>query len=690
MQSLGLHVMAPEWALAGTGTGRNFSASLRQTTLKVLGSKEELVIPVQTCTTVQDVKAMLSDRLMVPVHQLTFVYKQGCQLRTHRDVEQISRQVTVKGIKSFKAEPHQWPYPIGILGAGYHGMRTGLKWLKDGSSNFVVFDRLDRVGGHFWLKAANKHSRLQSEFASFCVWFGPEFGCDERCGGVPEFGTWATWPDRETVLNHFELAAKEYGLLPNCRFSVDAIALGMIGRKTDHSRHYDLKLRNVDDRMDDRMVDQADGRATPTVQVSGLITAPGSMTANKTVNFPGEDLFDGVIAYGMNNDLPFKSLSGGCVAVVGHGAFAVENVRTCCDAGALKVFLVTRRKNLVCPRLPSWFVHQGSFPVPGWLLLKQFERMFDLAGFGDPFEFPAVHGSRTSDTVLINQPSRFTISDVIFLAAAYGKLALVEDTVKRLSSHTVHLSERTLTRITALIKATGLVGDSRVDRLHKMKEMKGFWADGDCRRPIRSDPCGIEASDFKSLSQGLTSYYNLQQDKFFFDFPREQDIALERGLLEMLPVNTSDKGRPAYVHDAQHNAKTGQILAFVCPKIMQLTLGVGEYMHKCMHRVHPLREHLQLCREEWDEHQKTWQGLGSEHAYVPYPYTEEMVEGWIEDHKDSGGDRSADGNALESAAPTLEADQDYYDASRRWWMSNSSEAHVAWLGKKAVMKSGRR
>jgi len=681
MQSLGLHIMQKEWAQSGLGTGRVFSTSLRSTTLKVHGTDEEMTIPVQTCTTVKDVeiivKCMLAERLMIPVHQLTFVHKQGFQHRTHRDLEQISSKVSVKGIRSFKALPYHWPYPVGMLGAGYLGIRAGIKWVKDGCTDFVIFDRLDRIGGYCWLRAANKHSRLQTEFASFCVWFGPEFGQDKRCGGKPTCGAWDTWPDQETVLRHMQLAVDEYGLLSHCRLSVSVEALETVGRKDDHSRYYDLTLNTMDD------------KETSIIKVSGLLSFPGSMTARRVIEFPGEDAFDGLIGYGMNDNFPYEDLSGGYAAIVGQGAFAVENVRICLEHTVMKVYLIVRRKSLPCPRLPCWFVDQAALPVPGRLLLKQAEPMFRLAGFGDPFGYPAVHGSSSSPSVLISQKSRFAVSDVLFLAAAYGKLAFVEDTIKRLSHYTIHLtSGNEMRNIRNLIKATGLVGDAQVDRLHKLGEMQGCWPEGDCRRPIRADAPGVHGSNFEGLAQGVISYYALQQDKFFFDFPREFRLAVDRGLMDMLPVNVAEGDRPAYAYDIRYALMVGSALAAMCPKLLQLTMGIGKYKHDSMHKAHPLREHLKACREEWDKYQKEWQEAGSVRGHVPYPYTEKMVEAWYEEHKEATGSRTADDAALAALRPTDL--QGYLAASQQWWMSNSREANSAWGTRKVTMASSKR
>ena len=61
------------------------------------------------------------------------------------------------------------------------------------------------------------------------------------------------------------------------------------------------------------------------------------------------------------------------VAIVGFGAFAVENIRTCCEHRAEKIFLVCRRKNLCMPRMVSWWINSSVFPVAAGDVLREME-----------------------------------------------------------------------------------------------------------------------------------------------------------------------------------------------------------------------------------------------------------------------------------------------------------------------------
>merc|ERR550525_206249 len=142
------------------------------------------------------------------------------------------------------------------------------------------------------------------------------------------------------------------------------------------------------------MVQKLDGGDDYTIPVSVMYNYPGSMTRNRIIEYPGEDVFDGHIGYGMNDDMPYDHLEGTQAAILGNGAFAVENVRTCCEYKAEKVYVVTRRKNLPSPRVPCWFVHQGPIPTPGRLVLNMFKPMYELTGCGDPWEYWSVHANK--------------------------------------------------------------------------------------------------------------------------------------------------------------------------------------------------------------------------------------------------------------------------------------------------------
>merc|ERR1719333_344113 len=81
-------------------------------------------------------------------------------------------------------------------------------------------------------------------------------------------------------------------------------------------------------------------------KTSVMFNYPGSLTQNRIINYPGEDEFDGEIRYGMNDDTPYEKLKGAQCAILGNGAFAVENARTVIECGGNKAWIVTRRKNL--------------------------------------------------------------------------------------------------------------------------------------------------------------------------------------------------------------------------------------------------------------------------------------------------------------------------------------------------------
>lgn len=669
MINMGLHVFHPDWQEPGTDgipRGRQYSTGFKNATFKIFGTDETLSFPVQVCTKVLDVKEALGRSLMVDPQSLIFMHKQGCTVRQQYDTEEIASNVIVKGIPSFKPQRHRWAHPIAIIGSGYNGLKTCMIYLKSGNNNIVCFDRNDRVGGYCWITAANKTSKLQTEFASFHVWWGQDLVLPS-CGYPKGY---EIWPKKDKVLEHFQYAAEQYGVLPYIKFNSNVSKMDVVGSVQDFDHYYKLSVVPVA------------GGDVQEVNCSVMYNYPGSMTKNRIIEYPGEDIFDGYIAYGMNDETPYEDLHDRKVAILGNGAFAVENARTACEHGSDKVFLITRRKNLASPRVPCWFVHQGPAPTPGRMVLKMFEPMYKLVGFGDPWEFWSVHASSDRQRVNIIQSSRFGIGDVTFLAIAYGKLEFIQDTLKRCTKHTLHLTGgRVLEGVTVILKSLGLIGDFAVDRLHKMKQMVGVYCDGDWRRVLMIDAIGMNAANFTTFSTGIGSHGFILTHKFLHDYPKEYYYLQSIGLLQQLPKNVADESldKPAYVVDVKFNMSAAIILESMCPKISQLFAVDGEYKYRMYHTANPLDKFLEACKEDWDQYQATWKKMGSTHEYVPYPYTREMIEEYFREYSEALGiPISPDGPPLN--APELQVPEGPTIGARPAWAGDEGAMAAAERG----------
>jgi hypothetical protein len=402
--------------------------------------------------------------------------------------------------------------------------------------------------------------------------------------------------------------------------------MDIVGDKKAEDRYYLLKIENL----------KEGGEPIADVPVSIMWNYPGSLTQNRIIEYPGEDLFDGEIRYGMNDDTPYDKLKGANVAILGNGAFAVENARTVLECEGLKAYIVTRRKNLASPRMPSWFVHQGPFPTPGRMILKMFEPMYELADFGDPWAFWSVHADSSRTNVTIIQNSRFGIGDVTFLMCIWGLLVYVQGTVKRFSRHTLHLSNgEKLEDVTVCMKALGLLGDWSVDRLHNMKEMRGAYCDGDWRRVLMIDATGMNAANFTTFSTGIGTTDFCLTNKFLYDFPQECYRIESQGCVKNLPSHKEDPDleKPAYVTDVKYAMTSGIILDTMVPKIanMKLRNRVPAYKYTRYHKAHSVDRALEVATQEWDAYQATWKARGHQHEHVRYPYTKEMMAEWFKE-----------------------------------------------------------
>lgn len=589
------------WQPKGIGSDPP-SLTVKEVSIHIPGSKEVLVLPVYTNTKVIEVKTLLEERLSVSPGYIRLVHKQGPNYRVHQDNEEIARKVTIHGIKSFKRVEAEYSLPHIIIGAGHIGLKLAMTWIMEGYSNFVLFDRKDQVGGTSWIDQANSTSRLQTEVGVYHLQY-------HEHNDWPLWAVENPWPSRDKLLEHFQEVSEKFGILPYCRMNTNVKSLNVVGR--DYwSQSYELTIKTK-------------GRDEEVVKGASVAFFPGNLTNPKRVTYPGEDTFDGDIVYGISSQFDYSKVRGHNVMIVGSGAFAVENVRTCVEFEAQKVYMVCRRKTISMPRLTSWLINQSYDAVSAKLTLESMQPMYDLIGV-DQWSYYAVSANESRTSVTIKQKSRFGIGDVYFLGMACGFCEHIVDDTKRVSGNTIHLfSGRRLENVMHILKLLGFNGEFENDRLLKIKDLYGWWANKDFRRYIVAEPIYVDANNFGSTSFSPGAIMWAEQQVYLLKYPAEWAAVMDSGLL---PTHEAEEefSRPAYVVEARHGALTGITLSSMVRGLAERGAVWGPLKRQRQREIHPPEKILECAKREWDEWKKTLNDLGYENT-PEYPYNTENL-----------------------------------------------------------------
>eukprot|EP00747_Dinoflagellata_sp_TGD_P031129 gnl/TRDRNA2_/TRDRNA2_135082_c0_seq1.p1 gnl/TRDRNA2_/TRDRNA2_135082_c0~~gnl/TRDRNA2_/TRDRNA2_135082_c0_seq1.p1 ORF type:complete len:687 (-),score=126.29 gnl/TRDRNA2_/TRDRNA2_135082_c0_seq1:50-2110(-) len=597
------------------------SKHMRTCTIQIFGSSESITVPVFASTRVKEVTNLLGFKLGIDGDQLTLVHKQGCSYIVQKLHEEIRSKVVVKGIRSFKRERTHWPHPMVIIGAGHLGLKTAMKYLDDKNTNFVMFDRMGRVGGTSWIQQANTTSRLQTEWGVYHLHYhedNPALPC-------PHFSMDQPWPSRDNILDHFNQIAVDYGVVPYVRFHTNVSEMeivkgetrwGMLASNYDWGQQYQFTVKKTD---------PASGDTDESIFMGSAVQFyPGNLTNPKRSEYKGEETFRGSIVYGISNAFDYNEVRGKTVAIIGSGAFAVENVRTCVEFSVGHIYMICRRKTIAMPRVVSWAINQSKNYLSAALTLHASKPMYDLIGV-DVWDYYAVQANAARTQCQIRQKARFGIGDVYFLAYAWGKLEHIVDDIKRVNENTVTLiSGRKLENVTSMLKLLGFTGEWSNDTLLKVKELTGFWVNEDPRRFLLAEPIYVDASNFggTSFSPGALMWSDMctQVVNFPVDWQRIVDGGLPRHKAD--PENH----RPAYVIDARHGSLTAVLVNGVVPDLVERGMATGLLSFQRMWEVHPMKKFLECAQAEWNRYVKMWQEEENcPEKTCPYPYTEEWI-----------------------------------------------------------------
>lgn len=165
-----------------------------------------------------------------------------------------------------------------------------------------------------------------------------------------------------------------------------------------------------------------------TISCKGIIMAINDRIGPpREITWDNQQRFNGVVCQGISDQARDISWRGKRVAVIGMGAFAVENVRTALENGADHVTVVCRRHGTVCPKIIDYlnfatpydenFLHDRKSNIRNMMLWK---KLYDLSGATQPecWMGKIKHEGHT-----------ISVSDIWFIAHYLKKLTTVTGSV---------------------------------------------------------------------------------------------------------------------------------------------------------------------------------------------------------------------------------------------------------------------
>uniref|UniRef100_A0A7S2QF90 Uncharacterized protein n=1 Tax=Zooxanthella nutricula TaxID=1333877 RepID=A0A7S2QF90_9DINO len=378
---------------------------------------------------------------------------------------------------------------------------------------------------------------------------------------------------------------------------------------------------------------------------------PGALVFPRAVVYPGEEEFGGPVDYAVEMRFDYSHVPGKVVTIIGHGAFTMENIRTCLEESAKHIYVLCRKMNLTCPRPVSWLINQANPPLAGAQVLNMLQRVYKhIIVDGqtvDPWEMHSVHGNAARTNATIMQKTRFGIGDVYFLAAAYGLMEIVIGEVKRMTHHTLHLNTGRKLQCEAVLKCTGCLGDWKVDKLLHIREMRGIFVNLDPRRVVSGEADGINASQFAATTAGPGYYSMAKMVLHFWDTPGDWTRLTDIGVLDMLPTSRAGEPNeefPAYFFTAAHAQSSSILLEGSSPLLAMKSASGSEYKKYIQRLCVPKERIIREAKADWEQYEKKFRDRGmvpADAPYVEYLFTEEDIDREFKIHDDYAAKRYA-------------------------------------------------
>ncbi|QSQ17682.1 SDR family NAD(P)-dependent oxidoreductase [Myxococcus landrumensis] len=339
--------------------------------------------------------------------------------------------------------------PVLVIGAGIGGLSFARQLEKAGTS-VVVMDAAARVGG-VWGSHANASSKLQID--------SPAYDFDSTSMPSPGGHQWKTsFPSQREILTGCQGTAD--GLLGPVYLESRVQSVSKVG-----DSEYEVTYQRA-------------GRVQR-MRVSGVAAMTGGLHHPRRHTFQGEDVFGGHIGLGLSNDTPQESFRGASVVIVGHGAFAVENMRTALENGARHVTLLCRQRHLVLSTFCNWLLNSSRGVMSVSDVVDVMRPFYAACGINVE-DIHSVARDALGEWTL-DQATVPPGSDIYFLAQMMGKLTIVVGEASHLTRSSVVTQDGQELPADIFLKCLGFHTDDSVlmNLFGEGSRVEGLWINGD-------------------------------------------------------------------------------------------------------------------------------------------------------------------------------------------------------------------
>ncbi|ENY6497278.1 SDR family NAD(P)-dependent oxidoreductase [Vibrio parahaemolyticus] len=340
-------------------------------------------------------------------------------------------------------------YPVLVVGGGLGGL-TFAHQLDRLNVPVRVMEKSPSVGG-VWNRVANTDSKLQID--------SPAYDFDNSYLPINGDKAWGeSFPNQSQILTGARELVENLG--DKVEFNTEVVSVKEIG-----SQEY-------------RVTYHRNGELREELY-SGVVSMTGGLHVPRKTPLANENDFEGHIGLGISNDTSLDKYKGADVVIVGHGAFALENMRTALENGANHVTILCRRRNLVLSTFCNWMLNSND-GVMSVTEVMEIMRPFYAACGVDVEKLPSFVRDEAGE-LLLDQTTVPPGSDLFFLAQMAGKLTIIESEISEFKANSVLTKESLEIPADIVLKCFGFKTEDKLLKNIFGDDMsiEGFWINGD-------------------------------------------------------------------------------------------------------------------------------------------------------------------------------------------------------------------